>query len=134
MPASSRRCTSGSARDRDGSSMWPWSTPFTRRWPRTCRRTTATAWPPAAAMVTVAAAAVRDVGEVVEDRHLHERGAIQRIDHPQLGEVVVPHSPLRFRGTPLVPLVPSPALGADNRDVFGKLGLSDEEIDRLRDD
>jgi CoA:oxalate CoA-transferase len=82
----------------------------------------------------VPAAAVRDVGEVVEDRHLHERGALQHIDHPQLGDVVVPHSPLRFRGTPLAVLVPSPALGADNYEVFGKLGLTDEEIDRLRDD
>jgi CoA:oxalate CoA-transferase len=77
---------------------------------------------------------VRDVGEVVEDRHLHERGALQHIDHPQLGDVVVPHSPLRFRGTPSAALVPSPALGADNYEVFGKLGLTDEEIDRLRDD
>jgi CoA:oxalate CoA-transferase len=82
----------------------------------------------------VPAAAVRDVAEVVEDRHLHERGALQHIEHPQLGDVVVPHSPLRFRGTPLVPLVPSPALGAHNHEVFGKLGLSDKEIDRLRDD
>ena len=44
--------------------------------------------------------------------------AVQRIDHPQLGEIVVPHSPLRFRGTDPVPLIPSPALGADNDEVF----------------
>ena len=83
----------------------------------------------------VPAAAVRDVGEVVEDRHLHDRGALQRIDHPQLGELVVPHSPLRFRGTPLAPLVPSPALGADNEVIYGGwLGLDTGEIERLRKD
>jgi crotonobetainyl-CoA:carnitine CoA-transferase CaiB-like acyl-CoA transferase len=77
-------------------------------------------------------AAVRDVGEMVEDRHLHERGAIQRIDHPTAGEVVVPHSPLRFRGTPLAPLTASPDLGASNREVFGEwLGLADAELAAL---
>ena len=83
----------------------------------------------------VPAAAVRDVGEVVEDRHLHERGALQHVDHPQLGEVVVPHSPLRFRETPLAPLMPSPALGADNEVIYGGwLGLDTDEIERLRKD
>jgi CoA:oxalate CoA-transferase len=80
----------------------------------------------------VPAAAVRDVGEVVDDAHLHDRGAVQRIDHPQLGSVVVPHSPLRFRGTPPLPLQPSPALGADNDAVYGELGLSPAERDELR--
>ena len=82
----------------------------------------------------VPAAAVRDLGEVVEDRHLHERGAIRRIRHPQLGEIVVPHSPLRFRGTPMAPLVPSPALGADNREVYGRLGLSGDDLDHLHEE
>jgi crotonobetainyl-CoA:carnitine CoA-transferase CaiB-like acyl-CoA transferase len=81
----------------------------------------------------VPVAAVRDVGEMVEDRHLHERGALQRIDHPYLGEMVVPHSPLRFRGSPPVPLVPSPGLGEHNRDVYGGLlGLSDRDLADLR--
>ena len=80
----------------------------------------------------VPAAAVRDVGEVVEDRHLHERGAIQHLDHPQLGPLVVPHSALRFRGSAMLPLTPSPALGADTRAVLEDwLGLAPEDIDRL---
>jgi CoA:oxalate CoA-transferase len=83
----------------------------------------------------VPCAAVRSVTEMVEDRHLLERGAIQRMDHPTAGELVVPHSPLRFRGTPLAPLTPSPDLGASNREVFGKwLGLSDADIAGLEAD
>ncbi len=83
----------------------------------------------------VPVAAVRGVAEMVEDAHLHQRGAIQRIDHPHLGEVVVPNSPLRFRGSPLAAITPSPGLGEHNAAVYGGLlGLSDAEIARLTQD
>ncbi len=83
----------------------------------------------------VPVAAVRGVAEMVEDAHLHQRGAIRRIDHPHLGEVVVPNSPLRFRGSPLAPITPSPGLGEHNAAVYGGLlGLSDAEIARLSED
>jgi crotonobetainyl-CoA:carnitine CoA-transferase CaiB-like acyl-CoA transferase len=81
----------------------------------------------------VPVAAVRGVEEMVEDRHLHERGALAQIHHPQLGDLVVPHSPLRYRGSPLAALEPSPALGQHNAEVYGGLlGLSTAEVDQLR--
>jgi CoA:oxalate CoA-transferase len=80
----------------------------------------------------VPVAAVRGVGEMVEDRHLHERGALARLHHPELGDIVVPHSPLRYRGSPLAPLEPSPGLGQHNAEVYGGLlGLSTAEVDQL---
>jgi CoA:oxalate CoA-transferase len=80
-------------------------------------------------------AAVRRVPELVEDPHLHQRGAVRRVEHPELGEMVVPHSPLRFRGSEPLPLSPSPALGQDNRLIYREwLGLDDAEIDRLAGD
>jgi len=80
----------------------------------------------------VPVAAVRGVGEVVEDRHLHERGALALVHHPQLGDVVVPHSPLRYRGSALAALEPSPALGQHNAEVYGGLlGLSRAELEEL---
>jgi crotonobetainyl-CoA:carnitine CoA-transferase CaiB-like acyl-CoA transferase len=83
----------------------------------------------------VPAAAVRRVPELVEDPHLHQRGAVRRIDHPDIGEMVVPHSPLRFRGSDPLPLSPSPAIGEHNRLIYGDwLGLDAEEIDRLAGD
>ena len=82
----------------------------------------------------VPVAAVRDVGELLDDAHLVERGAIQHLDHPELGPIAVPHSAIRFRGTPIAALRPAPAVGADNRDVYRGLGLSDAEIDRLHAD
>jgi CoA:oxalate CoA-transferase len=80
----------------------------------------------------VPVAAVRDVGEVVEDAHLHKRGALVRIDHPMAGSVVVPNTPLRFRGSTMTELRPSPALGADTRLVLSEwLGLDEAALDRL---
>jgi crotonobetainyl-CoA:carnitine CoA-transferase CaiB-like acyl-CoA transferase len=70
----------------------------------------------------VPVSAVREVAELVDDPHLHERGAVQRIDHPQLGEIVVPHSPLRFRGSQLAPIVPSPRLGEHDDEILGGEG------------
>ncbi len=66
----------------------------------------------------VACAPVRSLGEVVNDAHMHERGALQWQDHPEFGRIVVPHSPLRFDGTELRPLEPSRALGADTEAVL----------------
>jgi len=83
----------------------------------------------------VPVAAVRDVGEMVEDAHLHERGALVRIDHPLAGAVVVPNTPLRFRGSQMAEVRPSPALGADTRTVLSEwLGLDDRALDQLADD
>ena len=77
-------------------------------------------------------APVRELSEVVNDPHMHERGTLQWIDHPQFGRVVLQHSPMRYDGTPLLPLTPSSALGAENRAVYaGWLGLSDRDVDDL---
>ena len=61
----------------------------------------------------VPCAPVRELKEVVHDPHMHERGALQWQDHPELGRIVVQHSAMRFLGSELRPLEPSHALGAD---------------------
>ena len=86
----------------------------------------------AARAARVPAAPVRDLVEVMEDVHMHERGMLQWFDHDELGRVVLPHSPLRFHETPRVPLVSSPRAGQHNREVYsGWLGLSDAELAEL---
>lgn len=83
----------------------------------------------------VPCAPVRDLAEVVADPNMHARGSLQWVDHPDLGRVVLPHSPLRFEGDDRVPLKSSARLGADNAAVFGTwLGLSDVELQTLADD
>jgi formyl-CoA transferase len=76
-----------------------------------------------------AAAPVRDLHEVMRDENMHARGSLQWIEHPQLGRVVLPHSPLVFEGTERRPIVPSLPLGASNDEVFGDwLGHSRDEL------
>ena len=77
----------------------------------------------------VPCAPVRDLSEVMNDENMHARGSLQWIDHPELGRVVVPHSPLVYEGTERLPLEPSLPLGASNHDIFGGLlGHTDAEL------
>jgi crotonobetainyl-CoA:carnitine CoA-transferase CaiB-like acyl-CoA transferase len=80
-------------------------------------------------------APVREVDEVMHDRHMHERGFLAEIEHDEIGRVTVPTSPLRFHGADKVPLEPSPKLGQHNAEIYGGwLGLSAPEIAELRRD
>jgi CoA:oxalate CoA-transferase len=84
---------------------------------------------------SVPCAPVRELAEVTVDRNMHARGSLQWIDHPELGRVVLPHSPLIFEGSPRRKIEPSSPLGQDNSDVFGKwLGYSEEQLDLFRRD
>ena len=78
-------------------------------------------------------APVRDVGEVMHDPHMHERGMLEWIDHDEIGRIVVPTSPLRFHGADRVVTTPSPKLGQHNAEIYGDwLGLSSDEITDLK--
>jgi CoA:oxalate CoA-transferase len=80
-------------------------------------------------------APVRDVDEVMHDRHMHERGMLEWIEHDELGRMVVPTTPLRIHGADKVETVPSPKLGQHNRDIYGGwLGLSAAEVADLERD
>ena len=81
----------------------------------------------------VPCAPVRDLAEVVNDPHMHQRGALQWQQHPELGRIPVQHSPLRFDGVELMQLTPSARLGQHNADVYGgELGLSERELELLK--
>src|SRR5204863_1071760 len=77
-------------------------------------------------------APVRTAPEVMNDPHMHERGMLTRIEHPELGEIVVPTTPLRLHGTDKVAAGPSPIIGQHNAEIYGGwLGLSAAEIAEL---
>jgi crotonobetainyl-CoA:carnitine CoA-transferase CaiB-like acyl-CoA transferase len=80
----------------------------------------------------VPAAMVRDLVEVTHDRHMHERGMLHWVDHPALGEVVLPSSPLRFDATPEPILENDPLLGEHTEQVLiDWLGCAGSDIDAL---
>jgi crotonobetainyl-CoA:carnitine CoA-transferase CaiB-like acyl-CoA transferase len=65
------------------------------------------------------------------DPHLHARGALRRIDHPALGDIVVPTGAMRFADDP-APIAPSKALGADNTAIYADwLGLGAAQVEAL---
>ena len=76
---------------------------------------------------------VRDVAEVMNDEHMHGRGTLEWVDHPDLGRVILPTTPLRIHGTDIAPATPSPRVGQHNDEVYGGwLGLSSDELAVLR--
>lgn len=79
----------------------------------------------------VPCAPVRTLDEVIDDPNMHARRALERIDHPELGAIIVQNSPLRFEGLPPHPLEPSRPLGADTEAVLASLGLDQDSGDRL---
>ena len=82
----------------------------------------------------VPCAPVRTLKEVVNDPHLHARGSLQWVDHPEYGRIVVNTSPLRFAGEDgQVPYQPSAPLGADTQAILTeRLALDAAQVDRLR--
>ncbi len=88
----------------------------------------------AAAMLAKAipCAPVRPLKEVMNDVNMLARGSLQVMDHPELGRVHVPHTPLNMVGLPRMPLEPSKGLGAMNDEIYGQwLGHSKEEVEAM---
>jgi CoA:oxalate CoA-transferase len=81
----------------------------------------------------VPSAPVRGLDAVVADRHLHSRGFLQEIEHPEMGEITVFSSPMRFGELSPPEVTPSPGLGQDNETVVRDvLGASDDRLGQLK--
>jgi CoA:oxalate CoA-transferase len=81
---------------------------------------------------SVPAAPVRNLEEVMNDRNMHARGALARIEHPDYGSIVVQRSPMQYDGVEQRPLEPSHRLGVDTRRVLETFtDLPAETIGRL---
>ena len=81
----------------------------------------------------VPCAPVRELSEVTSDAHMRQRGTLQTIHHPTLGEIPLYAGPMRFEGSDVIEIAPSKALGADTDDILAELlGKSAAEISALR--
>jgi crotonobetainyl-CoA:carnitine CoA-transferase CaiB-like acyl-CoA transferase len=75
---------------------------------------------------------IYDAADIFADPHFVERGTIVKVADDELGEVRMQCVVPRFSETPVSVRRTGPALGQHNDEVFGALGLSAEEIARLR--
>jgi formyl-CoA transferase len=76
--------------------------------------------------------AVLDTGEILDDPHLNARGQIHTIEHPTRGRIRLPGCPVRLSASE-APTTPPPLAGQHTAEVLGELlGLSAEEVGRLR--
>ena len=69
--------------------------------------------------------------ELLDDPQLAARGMIERHAHPGLGEIVLHGNPLKLSAAAPRERALAPALGADNAAVYGALGVSAGDLERL---
>lgn len=81
----------------------------------------------------VPSAPVRDLSEVVADPHMHERGMLLEVDHPQYGTITVCRSPINYTGIAHPEYRVSPVYGVDNEAIYGGLlGITAGDLAALR--
>ena len=81
----------------------------------------------------VPVAAVYELGDVISDFHLIERGMFKVVEHRKAGPVKVVNFPVKFSETPVKIETASPIIGEHNESVLKKiLGYTDEQIDALK--
>ena len=79
----------------------------------------------------VTAAPVYDIGQFLEDPHVQERGIVVEAPDADMGEVPMHAVVPRLSGTPGRLRTPAPAIGQHNREVFSRIGYSDDRIRAL---
>ncbi len=99
------------------------------------RARSAAAWIDTLTRVGIPCGSVRTVDEALNDPQILAREMVQQLHHPVVGPVSVLGVPVKLSDTPGRVVTPPPVLGEHTDLVLGSdLGLSGEEIDRLRGD
>jgi crotonobetainyl-CoA:carnitine CoA-transferase CaiB-like acyl-CoA transferase len=79
----------------------------------------------------VTAAPVYDIGQFLADPHVQERGIVVEVPDDDMGEVPMHAVVPRLSGTPGRLRQPAPAIGQHNREIFSRIGYSEERIAAL---
>jgi crotonobetainyl-CoA:carnitine CoA-transferase CaiB-like acyl-CoA transferase len=76
---------------------------------------------------------VYDVRDILADPQYAALGAIATVQDPDLGPLRMVSTPFRLSRTPATIRWAGPRLGAHNEIVYGRLGLTEDELGKLRD-
>jgi crotonobetainyl-CoA:carnitine CoA-transferase CaiB-like acyl-CoA transferase len=74
---------------------------------------------------------VMDAGDIAADKQFRHREFFREVDHPVLGTVAIPGSPVRMSATP-PSLGRAPLLGEHTAEILGAAGYSDADRASLR--
>jgi crotonobetainyl-CoA:carnitine CoA-transferase CaiB-like acyl-CoA transferase len=74
---------------------------------------------------------VRLPAEVFEDAHVVENDLIRVFEHPIVGSIKMPNSPVRMSAAETGSRAASPALGQHTREFLAQLGYSSAEVASL---
>jgi crotonobetainyl-CoA:carnitine CoA-transferase CaiB-like acyl-CoA transferase len=74
---------------------------------------------------------INNYAEAFADPQIRARKMVVEIEHPTLGRVQTPGSPIKMSETPPVVARPAPLLGEHTREVLQEVGYSDTEISTL---
>jgi crotonobetainyl-CoA:carnitine CoA-transferase CaiB-like acyl-CoA transferase len=77
---------------------------------------------------------VYDVRDIIADPQYTALGAIATVEDPDLGPLRMVSTPFRLSRTPATIRWTGPRLGAHNEIVYGRLGLSEDELGKLREE
>jgi formyl-CoA transferase len=80
----------------------------------------------------VTAAPVYDIGQLLEDPHVQERGIVFEAPDDEMGEVPMHAIVPRLSRTPGAMRTPAPKVGQHNLEVYARIGYSDERLAALR--
>ena len=80
----------------------------------------------------VTAAPVYDIDQFMTDPHVQAREIVVDVPDADMGSIPMHAVVPRLSGTPGALRTPAPELGEHNGEVLGALGLTDEDLDQLR--